>query len=127
MVLKCLVRGLLLSYLLFLSSGTVLASTVYEITESELIQLEQNFNQQEMKYSQVLILLNESGNIIQKQEVEIKMLYSSLLKAENSIVTTNLLLNKYEKEVKQEIRILKRQRNIAYIFLGSTLIYIAIK
>lgn len=102
------------------------AEVQYTISETELTQLEQNFQMQKVnseKKDRLLIeqekQLNEAEmksakaeNELQIANEQIKKLKKSNEVTENSLKKTRELFNEYEKEAERKIRIKTRQRNM---------------
>ncbi len=126
-------KGLILSAVLLslwlsplLSGSHVQAEVQYTISETELTQLEQNFQMQKVnseKKDRLLIeqekQLNEAEmksakaeNELQIANEQIKKLKKSNEVTENSLKKTRELFNEYEKEAERKIRIKTRQRNL---------------
>lgn len=126
-------KGLILSAVLLslwlsplLSGSHAQAEAQYTISETELTQLEQNFQMQKVnseKKDRLLIeqekQLNEAEmksakaeNELQIANEQIKKLKKSNEVTENSLKKTRELFNEYEKEAKRKIRIKTRQRNL---------------
>ena len=122
----------LLLVCLFFWSGISFGSPVtYQITEVELMQLEQSLIQQESSLIQALNLqemqkeelkelkvrLEEALSELRQSKVEIQRLRGDLGRASESIEKANQLFREYEKEAKQTQSRLTRQRNL-FLFLG---------
>lgn len=126
-------KGLILSAVLLslwlsplLSGSHAQAEAQYTISETELKQLEQNFQMQKVnseKKDRLLIeqekQLNEAEmksakaeNELQIANEQIKKLKKSNEVTENSLKKTRELFNEYEKEAERKIRIKTRQRNL---------------
>lgn len=126
-------KGLILSAVLLslwlsplLSGSHAQAEVQYTISETELTQLEQNFQMQKVnseKKDRLLIeqekQLNEAEmksakaeNELQIANEQIKKLKKSNEVTENSLKKTRELFNEYEKEAERKIRIKTRQRNL---------------
>lgn len=126
-------KGLILSAVLLslwlsplLSGSHAQAEAQYTISETELTQLEQNFQMQKVnseKKDRLLIeqekQLNEAEmksakaeNELQIANEQIKKLKKSNEVTENSLKKTRELFNEYEKEAERKIRIKTRQRNL---------------
>ena len=102
------------------------AEVQYTISETELTQLEQNFQMQKVnseKKDRLLIeqekQLNEAEmksakaeNELQIANEQIKKLRKSNEATENSLKKTRELFNEYEKEAERKIRIKTRQKNL---------------
>lgn len=108
------------------------AEVQYTISETELTQLEQNFQMQKVnseKKDRLLIeqekQLNEAEmksakaeNELQIANEQIKKLKKSNEATENSLKKTRELFNEYEKETEREVKIKTRQRNF-WIFVSA--------
>lgn len=108
------------------------AEAQYTISETELTQLEQNFQMQKVnseKKDRLLIeqekQLNEAEmksakaeNELQIANEQIKKLKKSNEVTENSLKKTRELFNEYEKETEREVKIKTRQRNF-WIFVSA--------
>ena len=108
------------------------AEVQYTISETELTQLEQNFQMQKVnseKKDRLLIeqekQLNEAEmksakaeNELQIANEQIKKLKKSNEVTENSLKETRELFNEYEKETEREVKIKTRQRNF-WIFVSA--------
>lgn len=95
------------------------AEAQYKISETELTQLEQNFQMQKVnseKKDKLLIRQQTQLNEAQKQlEIVNEQLKKSKVlneATENSLKKTRELFNEYEKEAERKIRIKTRQRNM---------------
>lgn len=108
------------------------AEVQYTISETELTQLEQNFQMQKVnseKKDRLLIeqekQLNEAEmksakaeNELQIANEQIKKLKKSNEVTENSLKKTRELFNEYEKETERKVKIKTRQRNF-WIFVSA--------
>lgn len=108
------------------------AEVQYTISETELTQLEQNFQMQKVnseKKDRLLIeqekQLNEAEmksakaeNELQIANEQIKKLKKSNEVTEKSLKKTRELFNEYEKETEREVKIKTRQRNF-WIFVSA--------
>lgn len=124
---------LLFSLLVLFSVSGTSSAAVYQITDQELTQLEQNLVQQESLLNQALEELNllkldstEANkqlmivkNELSQSRIELKTLREDLQKASASIEKANQLFNEYEKEAKRTQKRLTRQRNLwQVLFFG---------
>ena len=123
-ILSAVLLSLWLSPLL--SGSSVQAEAQYTISETDLTQLETNFQMQKVnseKKDRLLIeqekQLNEAEmksakaeNELQIANEQIKKLKKSNEVTENSLKKTRELFNEYEKETERKIRIKTRQRNM---------------
>ena len=128
---------------LFSLQGTTYAAevTMYQITALELNQLQTNLTEQKTLLTQareelIILKLNETQahkqltialNSLEKMQTELNLLKLDLKRAKNSLKTANQSLIEYSQEVKKKQKIIKAQRNIAYVLLGGTLIHFANK
>ena len=131
---------LVLVLLLFCLSGLSFGSPVtYQIMETELIELEQNYLAQEKHLTQALTLLTtqnvESIELRRQLEIalielrqskkEIQILRTELRKASDSIEKANQLLDRFEKEERRTQERLRRQRTTWAAFAVSLAIFAA--
>nr|DAI53486.1 MAG TPA: type III cell invasion protein [Caudoviricetes sp.] len=131
----------LLGCSLWLAAGsTSQAEEMYQISSSELTQLETNLqmlkahNQERQKVlTEQATLLNQQKETIKKQASELSSLKKEIeiSKAANeetkkSLESANAYLTKLEKEAKREIRVKTRQRNL-WIAISGGLLYAWIK
>lgn len=130
LILSAVLLSLLLSPLL--SGSHAQAEAQYTISETELTQLEQNFQMQKVnseKKDRLLIeqekQLNEAEmksakaeNELQIANEQIKKLKKSNEVTENSLKKTRELFNEYEKEAENTIKNKTRQRNF-WIFVSA--------
>lgn len=133
----------LLSALLFcafLPGLQVQAETMYQISETELTQLETNLetlkahNQERQKVlTEQATLLNQQKETIKKQASELSSLKKEIVisKAANeetqkSLLRANRFLQQFEDEAKRKIRVKTRQRNLLIAISGG-LLYALVK
>lgn len=133
----------LLSALLFcafLPGLQVQAETMYQISETELTQLETNLetlkvhNQERQKVlTEQATLLNQQKETIKKQASELSSLKKEIeiSKAANeetqkSLLRANRFLQQFEDEAKRKIRVKTRQRNL-WVAISSGLLYALVK
>ena len=125
---------LLFACLLWLAAGTTSqAETMYQISETELTQLETDLNQLKKNNETKQNLLTEQKKqlteaskqleTVKKQLTESKTLNAATQK---SLETANQSLKQLEKEAKQKIKTKPRQRNL-WIAISCGLLYIAAK
>lgn len=88
------------------------AEMMYQISESELSQLEQNSKKQEANNK-------DNQKTLQEQREQLKIASDKIQKSEteneamkNSLEKTQKFLDEYEKEAERKIRIKTRQRNL---------------
>ena len=122
----------LLSALLFcafLPGLQVQAETMYQISETELTQLETNLQTLKAHNQERQKVLTEQATLLDQQREELKKLKEEISssKAANeetkkSLENANAYLTKLEKEEKHKIRVKERQRNL-WIGVSSGLLY----
>lgn len=125
---------LLLACLLWLASGSgAQAETMYQISESELTELENNLATLESHSQERQKVLTEQATLLDQQREELKKLKEEISssKAANeetkkSLENANAYLTKLEKEEKHKIRVKERQRNL-WIAISGGLLYAWIK
>lgn len=121
---------LLLACLLWLASGSgAQAETMYQISETELTELENNLATLESHNQERQKVLTEQATLLNQQREELKKLKAEISssKAANeetkkSLANANAYLTKLEKEEKHKIRVKERQRNL-WIGVSSGLLY----
>lgn len=126
----------LLACSLWLAAGsTSQAETMYQISETELTQLETNLetlkvhNQERQKVlTEQATLLNQQKETIKKQASELSSLKKEIeiSKAANeetqkSLLRANQSLTELEKEAKRKIKVKTRQRNLWIAIAGGVL------
>ena len=133
----------LLSALLFcafLPGLQVQAETMYQISETELTQLETNLetlkahNQERQKVlTEQATLLNQQKETIKKQAGELRRLKKEIVisktaneETQKSLLRANQSLQQFEDEAKRKIRVKTRQRNL-WIAISGGLLYAWIK
>ena len=133
----------LLSALLFcafLPGLQVQAETMYQISETELTQLETNLqtlkahNQERQKVlTEQATLLNQQKETIKKQAEELRRLRKEIVisktaneETQKSLLRANRFLQQFEDEAKRKIRVKTRQRNL-WIAISGGLLYAWIK
>lgn len=129
---KDLSGPVLLSALLFcafLPGLQVQAETMYQISETELTELENNLATLESHNQERQKVLTEQATLLNQQREELKKLKAEISssKAANeetkkSLANANAYLTKLEKEEKHKIRVKERQRNL-WIGVSSGLLY----
>ena len=114
---------------------------MYEISEAELMQLEENLSGlstvndgQREKLWNLQELLKASGTRLEASEKNSRMLgvrldwFSKELTAQTtSLENANRLLQEYEEEERRTKRRIERQRNIAYVLAAVAVIFCAAK
>ena len=139
---KSMLPWLLLPFFFFpaLYGSSVQAEAMYQISETELTQLETNLetlkahNQERQKVlTEQATLLNQQKETIKKQASELSSLKKEIeiSKAANeetkkSLESANAYLTKFEDEAKRKIRVKTRQRNL-WIAISGGLLYAWIK
>lgn len=123
---------LLLALSLSLLGSTVQAETMYQISESELTQLEINLNQLKKnnetkqklltEQKKQLTIANQQLETVKEQLIESKSLNEATLK---SLAKANQSLNEFEADVERKIRIKTRQRNL-WIVISGGLLYVLV-
>ena len=122
---------LLLVFCFCLSAISYGNPVTYQITETELAELDQSYQEQEQLLIEALTLLtaqNVESTELRKQletalielrqsKKEMQTLKTELRKASDSIEEVNQLFNKYEAEAQATQSRLKRQRNLYLLLL----------
>lgn len=115
--------------LLLACGSTAHAETMYQISESELTELENNLATLESHSQERQKVLTEQATLLDQQREELKKLKEEISssKAANeetkkSLENANAYLTKLEKEEKHKIRVKERQRNL-WIGVSSGLLY----
>ena len=132
---------LLLSFLLLDVSCASASGRMYEISEAELMQLEENlsglstvndgqreklWNLQEMlKASETRLDASERNS--RMLSVKLDWLSKELTEQTSSLENANRLLQEYEEEERRTKRRIERQRNIAYVLAAVAVIFCAAK
>ena len=132
---------LLLSFLLLDVSFASASERMYEISETELMQLEENlsglssvndgqreklWNLQEMlKTSETRLEASERNS--KMLSVKLDWLSRELTEQTYSLENANRLLQEYEEEERRTKRRIERQRNIAYVLAAIAVIWCAAK
>ena len=121
----------LLSALLFcafLPGLQVQAETMYQISETELTQLETNLETLKVHNQERQKVLTEQATLLNQQREELKKLKKEIVisKAANeetqkSLLRANQSLRQFEDEAKRKIRVKTRQRNLWIAIAGSVL------
>lgn len=120
----------LLACSLWLAAGsTSQAEEMYQISETELTQLETNLQTLKAHSKERQKVLTEQATLLDQQREELKKLKEEISssKAANeetkkSLENANAYLTKLEKEEKHKIRVKERQRNL-WIGVSSGLLY----
>ena len=122
----------LLSALLFcafLPGLQVQAETMYQISETELTQLEANLNQLEKNNETKQQLLTEQKTQLTEANQQLETVKKELIASKNlneatqkSLLRANQSLKQFEDEAKRKIRVKTRQRNL-WIAISGGLLY----
>ena len=145
---KVFLKRLCIAALLFLLSVLLLGCTsasaqerMYEITEAEVTQLEENLSElsnvnegQREKLWNLQEMLKASETRLEASERNSKMLSvkldwlsKELTTQAASLENANRLLQEYEEEERRTKRRIERQRNIAYVLAAIAVIFCAAK
>ena len=145
---KVFLRKLCIAALLFLLSVLLLGCTsasaqerMYEISEAELTQLEENLiglsnmnDEQREKLWNLQEMLKASETRLEASErnsrmlsVKLDWLSKELTEQTSSLENANRLLQEYEEEERRTKRRIERQRNIAYVLAAVAVIFCAAK
>ena len=123
---------LLLALSLSLFGSTVQAETMYQISESELTQLEinlkllkENYQTKEKLLTKQENQLNEAKNELEIVKKQLTTLETSNEEMQASLKTANQSLKAYEEEVNHKIRVKARQRNL-WILISGGLLYVLV-
>ena len=132
---------LVLACLLWLAAGTSSqAEMMYQISSSELTQLETNLqtlkahSQERQKVlTEQATLLNQQKETIKKQASELSSLKKEIEisktaneETQKSLLRANRFLQQFEDEAKRKIRVKTRQRNL-WVAISSGLLYALVK
>ena len=132
---------LLLSFLLLDVSFASASERMYEISETELMQLEENLSglssvndEQREKLWNLQEMLKDTETRLEASERNSKMLSvkldwlsRELTEQTYSLENANRLLQEYEEEERRTKRRIERQRNIAYVLAAIAVIFCAAK
>ena len=132
---------LLLSFLLLDVSFASASERMYEISETELMQLEENLSglssvndEQREKLWNLQEMLKDTETRLEASERNSKMLSvkldwlsKELTTQTYSLENANRLLQEYEEEERRTKRRIERQRNIAYVLAAIAVIFCAAK
>ena len=134
---------LLLSFALLLLGCTSASAQerMYEISETELAQLEENLSelssvndgqreklttlQEKLKASETRLELSEKNS--RMLGLRLELLSKELTEQASSLENANRLSQEYEQEERQTKRRIERQRNIAYVLAAIAVIFCAAK
>ena len=125
---------LLLVCSLWLAAGsTSQAEEMYQISESELTQLEVNLNQLKKNNETKQQLLTEQQAQLTEAKTQLETVKKELTaskslnaQTQKSLESANRSLQKFEDEAKREIRVKTRQRNL-WIAISGGLLYAWVK
>ena len=138
----CIASSLLLLLALLLGCGSASAQErMYEISETELTQLEEYLSElssvndgQREKLWNLQEKLTASETRLEASErtsrmlgVKLDWLSKELTEQASSLENANLLLKEYEEETRRRQRRVERQRNIAYALAAVAVIFCAMK
>lgn len=108
-----------LLYLLLACGSSVQAEAMYQISESELTQLEMNLNQLAKNNETKQQLLTEQKTQLTEANQQLEIVKKELIASKNlneatqkSLERANQSLTELEKEAKKKIRVKTRQRNM---------------
>ena len=132
---------LLLAFLLLDISFASAQERMYEISEEELMQLEENLSElssvnegQRVKLWNLQETLKASETRLEASErnsrmlsVKLDWLSKELIEQTSSLENANRLLQEYEEEERRTKRRIERQRNIAYVLAAVAVIFCAAK
>ena len=126
--------ALLLAFLLWLAAGSgSQAEEMYQISETELTQLEMGLNQLEKNNETKQQLLTEQQTQLTEANKQLETVKSQLTESktlnaqtQKSLETANQSLQQLEQEAKQKIRVKTRQRNL-WIGISALAIYAYVK
>ena len=132
---------LLLAFLLLDISFASAQERMYEISEEELMQLEENLRElsnvndgQREKLWNLQEMLKASETRLEASErnsrmlcVKLDWLSKELTEQTSSLENANRLLQEYEEEERRTKRRIERQRNIAYVLAAVAVIFCAAK
>ena len=132
---------LLLAFLLLDISFASAQERMYEISEEELMQLEENLSelssvnegqreqlwnlQEKLKASETRLEASERNS--RMLSVKLDWLSKELTEQTSSLENANRLLQEYEEEERRTKRRIERQRNIAYVLAAVAVIFCAAK
>ena len=119
-----------------LAGSTLQAETMYQISETELTQLETNLetlkahNQERQKVlTEQATLLNQQKETIKKQAEELRRLRKEIVisktaneETQKSLLRANQSLTELEKEAQHKVQVKARQRNL-WIAISGGLLY----
>lgn len=131
---KLILSEALLFFWLFpsLYGSHVRAEVQYTISETELMQLEQNFTTLEQHSKSKQILLDKQAKQLNEAQEQLKIANEQIRKSQelneqmqNSLEKANQYLKEYEREAERKIRIKTRQRNM-WIIISAVAVGAAI-
>lgn len=116
-----------LGCLLWLAAGTSSqAETMYQISETELTQLETNLNQLEGSNATKQKSLTEQKAQLETAEKELTASKNQNVATQKLLEKANQSLQELEDEAKQKIEVKTRQRNL-WISISCGLLYVRVK
>ncbi|HAD77142.1 MAG TPA: hypothetical protein DCG08_03940 [Dialister sp.] len=126
--------SLLLACSLWLAAGsTSQAETMYQISETELTQLEANLNQlkknnetKQQLLTEQKAQLTEANQQLEAVKKELTASKSLNAQTQKSLESANQSLKQFEDEAKRKIRVKTRQRNL-WIAISGGLLYAWVK
>lgn len=115
-----------------LVGSSVQAEVMYQISEPELTQLEQNLTTLQNHSEQKQILLNEQAKQLNEAQKQLEIVNEQLKKSQelneqtqNSLERADQFLKEYEREAERKVKIKTRQRNfwivISVVAVGSAI------
>jgi chromosome segregation ATPase len=117
-----------------LSGSHVQAEAMYQISETELTQLEQNLQTLANHSEQKQQLLTEQQRQLTEAQNQLKVVNEQLkisralnAQTQKSLRKAEESLNEYEKEAERKIRIKTRQRNLWILISGGLLAGLAVR
>lgn len=119
----------LLACSLWLAAGSASqAETMYQISESELTQLEANLNQLEKTNETKQQLLTEQKTQLTEANQQLETVKKELIASKNlneatqkSLLRANQSLTELEKEARHKVQVKARQRNLWIVISGGLL------
>ncbi len=91
----------------------------YEVTEAELTRLETIFQKLESCNSELMKDLAALQTELELYMSEIAKARQDLAAAKSSLERANISLAQYEKEMKRKVRVVRQQRNVAWMVAGG--------
>lgn len=122
---KCIVSSLVFSFL-FAGGFTSQAEEMFQISGSELTQLETNLDELEKSNTNKQDLLTEQKKQLETAETELTESKKLNVEMQKSLASVNQSLQELEDEAKKDIETKTRQRNL-WIGISGCLLYAYIK